>query len=433
MAAKGKAAKDEPGGRSPAGGARDSRGARERRRRRRHRWRLGCVLALLLAVAAAGAAAYGWWVILPYQRYPGTEKLVEVAPGTGAARILEQLGREGVLSSPLIARAYLVYVLRNPPLQAGEYRFAGPMTFPEVLRKLVRGDVVSRSVTVVEGFTLEDVADQLTQAGAGRREVFLEKMRSPALIADLDPAAPDLEGYLYPETYRFRVGTTEAEIVATLVKTFRSRFERHVRPMFAAGAGAGPAGGTGGGPAGGAAAAAAGNLATVREMVTLASIVEKEARASSERPIIAGVYRNRVVRHMALDADPTVIFALRRLGRWDGSIHHDDLRLDSPYNTYRYPGLPPGPICSPGLPSLQAAARPADVPYLYFVSRNDGTHVFATTLEEQNRNVDVWQRRYWRERRQQERRDAAGGAGGGSAPGATPGRGSGGRGHGRRR
>ena len=114
------------------------------------------------------------------------------------------------------------------------------------------------------------------------------------------------------------------------------------------------------------------------------------------------------LRRMGLDADPTVIFALRRLGRWDGSIHHDDLRVDSPYNTYRYAGLPPGPICSSGLPSLQAAARPAEVPYLYFVSRNDGTHVFASTLEEQNRNVEIWQRRYWRERRQQERRDRAG-------------------------
>jgi UPF0755 protein len=401
MAANGKAAKGDARGGSAAGDARDSRGARDRRRRRRRRWRLGCVLALLLAVAVAGAVAYGWWVILPYQGYPGTEKLVEVAPGTGAARILEQLGREGVLSSPLIARAYLVYVLRNPPLQAGEYRFVGPMTFPEVLRKLIRGDVVSRSVTVVEGFAMEDIAGQLAQAGAGRREVFLEQMRSPALIADLDPAASDLEGYLYPETYRFRVGTSEAEIVATLVKTFRSRFERHVRPTLAGGAEAGPAGGAGTG--------ASGNPLTVREVVTLASIVEKEARASSERPMIAGVYRNRLLRHMALDADPTVIFALRRLGRWDGSIHHDDLRLDSPYNTYRYAGLPPGPICSPGLPSLQAAARPADVPYLYFVSRNDGTHVFATTLEEQNRNVEIWQRRYWRERRQQERRDATGG------------------------
>jgi UPF0755 protein len=149
--------------------------------------------------------------------------------------------------------------------------------------------------------------------------------------------------------------------------------------------------------------------------VTLASIVEKEARAEGERPVIAGVYHNRLLRRMGLDADPTVIFALRRLGRWDGTIHHDDLRVDSPYNTYRYAGLPPGPICSAGLPSLEAAARPADVPYLYFVSRNDGTHVFAATLEEQNRNVDIWQRRYWRERRRQQRD-----AGGEAPPGQRP-------------
>jgi UPF0755 protein len=354
-------------------------------RRRRRRRRLGCtLLLLLLAVLAAGAAVgFGWWVLRPYQGYAGAEKLVDVAPGTGVGRILEQLQREGVVASAGVARAYLVYVLKNPPVQAGEYRFAGPMTFPEVLRKLIRGDVVSRTVTVVEGFTMEDIAAQLAQAGAGSREAFLERMRSPALIADLDPAATDLEGYLFPETYRFRIGTSEAEIVATMVKTFRSRFERHVRPMLA---------GVTGVPA-----------VPVREVVTLASIVEKEARASAERPIIAGVYRNRLRRHMGLDADPTVIFALRRLGRWDGTIHHDDLRVDSPYNTYRYAGLPPGPICSPGLASLEAAARPAEVPYLYFVSRNDGTHVFAATLEEQNRNVDLWQRRYWRERRARER------------------------------
>lgn len=368
---------------------------------------MGCALALLAAVAAAAAIAYGWKLSQPYQGYAGTEKLVEVAPGTGAARILDQMGREGVIENPLVARAYLVYVLHNPPLQAGDYRFAGPMTFSEVLRKLIRGDVVSRSVTVVEGFALEDIAAQLAQAGAGRREAFLERMRSPALIADLDPAAPDLEGYLYPETYRFRVGTSEAEIVATLVKTFRARFERSIRPLLA-----GPAGGGGIGAAnaGGSGLRSAGGL-TVRQLVTLASIVEKEARASAERPVIAGVYSNRLERHMGLDADPTVIFALRRLGRWGGTIHHDDLRVDSPYNTYRYAGLPPGPICSPGLPSLQAAARPAAVPYLYFVSRNDGTHVFAATLEEQNRNVEIWQRRYWRERRRQERRDAAGDSG----------------------
>jgi UPF0755 protein len=392
-------------------------GRDSRRRRRGRRRGAGCALLLAVLAVAGALAAGGWWLARPYKGYAGAEKLVDVAPGTGAARILEQLRRSGVVASSLAARVYLVYVLKDPPLQAGEYRFAGPITFTEVLRKLIRGDVVSRTVTVVEGFTLEDVADQLARAGAGRRDVFLGLMRSPALIADLDPAATDLEGYLFPETYRFRIGTSEAEIVATLVKTFRSRFERHVRPMISGGAGAsGGAGGAGAGAAGGAAAAGVegvdGGRPSVREVVTLASIVEKEARASAERPVIAGVYRNRLQRRMGLDADPTVIFALRRLGRWDGTIHHDDLRVDSPYNTYRYAGLPPGPICSPGLPSLQAAARPAEVPYLYFVSRNDGTHVFASTLAEQSHNVEIWQRRYWRERRLQDRREGqAAGAG----------------------
>jgi UPF0755 protein len=354
------------------------RGRRERGRRRRRG--CGCgVLLLVLALVAGGAGAYIWGLSRPYQGYAGAEKLVDVAPGTGAARILRQLHEEGVLADDLVPRAYLVYVLRDPPLQAGQYRFAGPITFPDVLRKLIRGDVVSRAVTVIPGFMLEDIADQLARAGAGRREVFLARMRSPALIADLDPAATDLEGYLFPETYRFAIGTPEAEIVAAMVRMFRSRFERSVRPLMA------------------------GGTASVREVVTLASIVEKEARAEGERPVVAGVYHNRLLRRMGLDADPTVIFALRRLGRWDGNIHHDDLRVDSPYNTYRYAGLPPGPICSPGLPSLEAAARPAEVPYLYFVSRNDGTHVFAATLEEQNRNVDIWQRQYWRERRRQQR------------------------------
>jgi UPF0755 protein len=127
----------------------------------------------------------------------------------------------------------------------------------------------------------------------------------------------------------------------------------------------------------------------------------------NERPLIAAVYRNRVDRRIGLAADPTVIFALKRLGRWNGNLRREDLRMDSPYNTYRYAGLPPGPICSPGAGSLVAAARPADVPYLYFVSRNDGSHVFATTLEEHNKNVALWQRRYWHDKRVREEAAAA--------------------------
>jgi len=343
----------------------------------------GLAVLLLLLLVPVGLMAWSWLKLQrPYQGYEGAEKLVTVEPGAGAGQILDRLEKAGVLADAKLARTYLIYFLRDPKIQAGEYRFRGPLTTAQVLRMLVRGDVVTRSVTIIEGLTLEEIADQLARAGLGRREVFLDLMRSPGLIAALDPDAPDLEGYLFPETYRFASGTGEREIVETLVHTFRQRFDSDVRPLLAQA------------PPG----------RRIRQVVTLASIVEKEARIDSERPLIAAVYRNRLDRRIGLAADPTVIYALKRLGRWNGNLRRDDLRMDSPYNTYRYAGLPPGPICSPGLASLKAAAAPADVPYLYFVGRNDGTHVFAQTLEEHNRNVERWQRLYWRNRWAEQRR-----------------------------
>lgn len=349
-------------------------------------WRriaLGLGILLLLLMVPAGQMAWSWWKLQrPYQGYEGSEKLVAIEPGTAASTILQRLEREGVLADAKLARTYLIYFMGDPKMQAGEYRFRGPLTTAQVLRMLVKGQIVTRSVTIIEGLTLEEIADQLAKAKFGRREVFLDLMRSPRLISDFDPDAPDLEGYLFPETYNFASATSEREVVETLVKTFRRRFENDVRPLM------------GNGSPG----------RTVRQVVTLASIVEKEARVPSERPLIAAVYRNRLDRRIGLGADPTVIYALKRLGRWNGNILRDDLRMDSPYNTYRYAGLPPGPICSPGLASLEAAASPADVPYIYFVSRNDGTHVFSETLSEHNRNVEIWQRQYWRNRRAEERR-----------------------------
>ena len=194
-------------------------------------------------------------------------------------------------------------------------------------------------------------------------------------ISDLDPEASNLEGYLFPNTYSFAKGTSEDEVVTTLVSTFRRLFTDEVRPHLAPD-----------------------DERTLRQIAILASVVEKEARLDDERPIIAGVYFNRLERGIALYADPTVIYALKQEGRWDGNIRRPDLKLDSPYNTYLYPGLPPGPIASPGLASLRAAAQPAEVPYLYFVSRNDGSHVFASTLAEHNRNVNQWQKVYWQKR-----------------------------------
>jgi UPF0755 protein len=344
---------------------------------------IGFGILLLLLAVPAGQLAWSWWKLQrPFKGYPEPEKVVNVEPGTAASQVLQKLEKEGVLADAKLARTYLIYFLGDPKIQAGEYRFRGHLTTSQVLRMLVRGQVVSRFVTVVEGLTLEEIADQLAREKLGRREVFLDLMRAPGLIADFDPDAPDLEGYLFPETYNFASGTGEREIVETFVRTFRRRFEHDVRPLVDKG------------PPG----------RSVRQVVILASIVEKEAKIPSERPLIAAVYRNRLEKGMGLAADPTVIYALKRLGRWHGNLRREDLRMDSPYNTYRWAGLPPGPICSPGLASLIAAADPADVPYLYFVGRNDGTHVFAETLAEHNRNVEIWQRQYWRNRWAEERR-----------------------------
>jgi UPF0755 protein len=345
--------------------------------RRRSRLRPARALAtlVLLALLAAGALA-GWaWRELqrPYRGYDEPEALVLVEPGASATSILEGLAARGVLRDARLARLYLVHVLGDPPLRAGEYRFAGPLSIPQVLDKLVRGDVLLHAVTLVEGWTLEESAAALAAAGLGEVEAFLAAMRDPAPIAGLDREARDLEGYLFPDTYSFARGTLEAAIVGELVRTFRERFASDVRPLA--------------------------EERSPRALVTLASIVEEEARLAEERPLVAGVYANRLRIGMALYADPTVIFALKRRGTWDGNLRRADLGLDDPYNTYRYPGLPPGPICSPGLASLQAAAAPAAVEYLYFVSRNDGSHVFAASLGEHNRNVERWQREYWRERR----------------------------------
>ncbi|MCP4661049.1 MAG: endolytic transglycosylase MltG [bacterium] len=343
-------------------------------------WRLVRFGLFVGLAAAVTFGAWAWWLLRqPYQGYEGTQVVV-IRSGRGAGEILVELRAAGVLADARLARAYLVYWLGDPPLLAGEYRFEEPLNTPQVLAKLIRGEIVSYPVTLIEGLTLEEIADTLARQGFGDPDLLRREMQRPELIADLDPAAPDLEGYLYPDTYSFARGTSEKEIVATLVRTFRRRFRDEVEPLQAAGE------------------------RSVRELVTLASIVEKEAGVDEERALIAGVYAHRLRRGIALYADPTVIFALKKMGTWNGNLRRPDLKLDSPYNTYVYAGLPPGPICSPAVASLIAAATPADTPYLYFVGRNDGTHVFARTLHEHNRNVERWQRQYWRRRWADERR-----------------------------
>jgi UPF0755 protein len=315
----------------------------------------------------------------PFRGYSGDSLRVEIPRGRSARQILDGLEEQGVIRNALHARLFLVRSMGDPPLKAGEYLFEEPLATEQVLRKLARGEVITHAVTIVEGLTLEETALLISEAGFGDLEPLLEAMRNPSLVADLDPAADDLEGYLFPDTYSFARGTTETQIVATLVATFRRRLEQISLQ----------------------------SSEEVRSIVTLASIIEKEAQLDDERPLIGAVFANRLERGIPLAADPTIIFALKLEDRWNGNIRKADLKLDSPFNTYLHAGLPPSPICSPGLASLSSAARPAETKDLYFVSRNDGSHVFATNLAEHNRNVERWQRQYWRERWARERRERA--------------------------
>lgn len=345
------------------------------------KWLLRLLAAgIVIAVVAGGAAAAWGWQQLnrPYRDFDG-DLLITVEPGSSASAILRKLEELGVLADARLARAYLVYLLDDPSLKAGEYQFDEALSTPQVLDKLVQGQVLTYPVTLIEGLTLDEMAQILADSGFSDLETLRREMDRSDLIADLDPEATNLEGYLYPDTYHFARGTTAAEIVATMLRTFRRRFEE-VQPLLP-------------GP----------NQLTVRELVTLASIVEKEAVHDEERPRIAGVYANRLRIGMGLYADPTIIYAFKKMGDWDGNLRKQDLKIDSPYNTYLYPGLPPSPICSPGIASMLAAASPTESKELYFVSRNDGTHVFAETLQDHNRNVYRWQKRYWRERWARER------------------------------
>jgi UPF0755 protein len=243
------------------------------------------------------------------------------------------------------------------------------MTVAEVVSKIARGDVFLVPITFREGLTIREMASAFEAKGLGSAADFTAAASDRQLVRDVDPAARDLEGYLFPDTYATVRHTTATDLVPRMVAGFEKALTPDIR------------------------AAASARGLSVRALVTLASIVEKETGKPEERPLVAAVYSNRLRIGMPLQCDPTVIYALQLADRYHGNLTRDNMQIDSPYNTYRYAGLPPGPIANPGRASLEAAAHPADVPYLYFVARGDGSHVFASSLEEHNRNVDEFQRR----------------------------------------
>jgi UPF0755 protein len=339
-------------------------------------------LFLLFIVLAVGAAAAGWWgyqrLIEPYRGYDAAEVFVDIPSGTGPAGIGARLVGAGVVRDAWTFRAAVIVSGRARDLKAGEYRFEAPLHALDVVDKLARGDVYRRLITFREGLTIAEMARVFEERGFGTAEDFRKAATNASLVGDLDPGAGDLEGYLFPETYALPRDTPARDVVAQMVAGLKNALTPDVRES----------------------AKKAG--LTVRQLVTLASLVEKETGTPAERPLVAAVYANRLKIGMGMQADPTVIYALQKAGKYNGNLRREDLQFDSPYNTYKHAGLPPGPIASPGLASLQAAAKPADVDYLYFVSKNDGSHVFASTLAEHNRNVQTWQVEYFRKQRREQ-------------------------------
>jgi UPF0755 protein len=335
---------------------------------------------LVVLVLGVLAAAGAWWmrarVHTPYRAFAGGEVFVDLPPGIGVSGIGARLAAAGVVPDGLTFRVAARLAGADRRLQAGEYRFAEPATPAAVVARLAAGDVFKRPVTFREGLTIVEMSELVEQSGLGSAEEFRAAAQSGSLRPAAAPDAPSLEGYLFPDTYALPRRTVAADLVKAMLSGFDRAFDASLR-------------------------AEAEQLGlTTNQVVTLASLIEKETARADERPIVSAVYHNRLKKGMALQCDPTVIYALMLAGKWNGNIRKVDLALNSPYNTYRYPGLPPGPIASAGRASLEAAVRPADVPYLYFVSKNDGSHVFATTLAEHNRNVLIWQKRYFRNRAQ---------------------------------
>jgi UPF0755 protein len=309
----------------------------------------------------AGLAAFYLIANLMLPTGPGRETFIEIAPGMGARQIGEMLQSQGIVRSRYVFDLW--HLVRGGTLKAGEYRFDTEANLPTVYDRVRRGDVYTRTVTIPEGFNLFDIAQAVQNAQLGSEESFLSAARKDVdLIADLDPQATSLEGYLFPDTYQFQRLQTPAQMLGAMVKRFRE------------------------------VSLSIGLHGDYHRTVILASIVEKETPVAEDRPLIASVFENRLAIGMPLMTDPTVIYAARLENRYRGSIYQSDLKADSPYNTYRHAGLPPGPICSPGFAALRAAIHPARTNYLYFVADAGalGHSRFSSTLAEHERNVSAY-------------------------------------------
>lgn len=334
----------------------------------------------LIVVGVLGAAGwFAWAILMPME--PSGQTFVMLRPGYSTRHIAAELKAHGVIRNEN-AFIFWRYLHHRRSLMAGEYLFEKAANIIDVQKRLRRGDVYFRTVLVPEGFTMFDIARAVEAAGLGPAEDFLKVARTDTeLVAGFAPGAPSLEGYLFPDTYQFSRMMSMQEMAGAMVKQFHQVASQIglIQP-------AGETVEASSVPSTPASVVPEG----VERTVIMASIVEKETSVAEERPLVASVYYNRLDKKIALDADPSIIYAELLAGAYTGALHHDDMRFDSRYNTYKYAGLPPGPIANPGKSALEAAMHPAQSDYYYFVADAAGHHRFARTIAEHNKNVAAY-------------------------------------------
>jgi UPF0755 protein len=327
----------------------------------------------LILVAVTGGAFWLWNEIYTPFQHDAAKKTITIESGASTASIVARLYQEGVLKYELPTLIWLRIFPNSKRFKAGDYEFKSPISPHEVIDQLIRGSLSTRQFTIPEGYNRFDIARMLYGLGVKeppppRLEDMQALFKNASLIADHDPQATSLEGYLFPDTYEYTANTKRAQLVEAMVKRFREVFTPEMQ------------------------ARAAEQRMTARQAVTMASLIEKEARVDDERELISSVFHRRLQMKMNLGCDPTVIYAAILAGNYRGKIYQSDLDRDSPYNTYKRVGLPPGPIASPGKRSLQAAVNPAETDYLYFVvdaQKSDGSHKFSATSAQHDKAVQL--------------------------------------------
>ena len=323
---------------------------------------------LLATILILFLASWFTFEFLNTPKSPTEKILYEIERGEGAKSLAEHFKEKGIIQNKIVFLYGHSLFYSQKTIKAGEYVFDLPLSIQKILHIITDGKILLHAATIPEGLTRMEIADHLESLGFSERQAFMKASEDTSAISAMDPDARDLEGYLFPETYFFPKGVTTEKIVSSMTAQFKDTFsEEWTRRTDEIGL-------------------------TIREIIILASLIEKETSLPDERPFISAVFHNRLKKRMKLDCDPTIIYALKQDGQFKDRLRTKDLRFDSPYNTYLYGGLPPSPIANPGKDSIAAALYPADKDFLFFVSKNDGSHHFSLSFREHQNAVNTFQR-----------------------------------------